>query len=184
MAAIPHAHQLAGVGVGQWFEQHRVDDAEDRGVGSDAEPESDDGDRGEDRRTAEDTERVAQVGLEVVPETHAAGLESFLAVTLLGAEGEASLAARFIGRKSPIHSGIGLHLKMESHFVRNVLVDALARQEGAEAAEELGGGTMVGPSVGRSVGQLVRRTRFTAPDQVRHASVSRASCFFPAAVRW
>ena len=55
-------HELVGPrGARQWIEQHRVDPAENRGVGADAEREHQDRDRGKARIAGERAHRVAQV---------------------------------------------------------------------------------------------------------------------------
>jgi hypothetical protein len=57
----PHLQQLLGMADGQSFEHHRIDEAEDRGVGSDAEGEGKNRDGGEARGGAKGSEGVAEV---------------------------------------------------------------------------------------------------------------------------
>jgi hypothetical protein len=61
---VPHPHQPLRVGVGQRPQQDAVDDAEDRGVGADAEGQGEDREQGESRLPQE----LADGGAEVAEE--------------------------------------------------------------------------------------------------------------------
>ena len=61
------ADELLRPRIGQRVKQRRIDDAEDRGRGSDAERDRQNRDRGEARRLAQHPQRVARVLNEVVP---------------------------------------------------------------------------------------------------------------------
>ena len=56
------ATRRAGVGERQRLEQHAVDDAEDRGVGADAERQHDHDERAEAGGLEEESERLAEIG--------------------------------------------------------------------------------------------------------------------------
>ena len=60
--AFPESDDAVGFGEGKGFEEDGVDDAEDGGVGADAEGEGEDGDCGEGGVFPELAERVFQVG--------------------------------------------------------------------------------------------------------------------------
>ena len=51
----------SGIGEGEWLQQHRIDQAEHRRIGADAERQHADGDEGEDRIARERREAVADV---------------------------------------------------------------------------------------------------------------------------
>jgi len=58
---LPHHRQPVRIGIGERPEEQRVDDAEDGGVGADAERERGNGDEGESRRADQEARRVAEV---------------------------------------------------------------------------------------------------------------------------
>jgi hypothetical protein len=59
---VKQPHEPIGLVDRQWPQQHRVDDAEDGGVGADAEREHGDDRDGESRRAEQHAERVAKIG--------------------------------------------------------------------------------------------------------------------------
>jgi hypothetical protein len=59
---VPDRDDALGVRVGQRFEQHWLDGAEDRGRRADAERQGEDADRRERRRAAQPSCGVAQIG--------------------------------------------------------------------------------------------------------------------------
>ena len=75
-----------GIGVGKRAQQHAVDDAEDGGVGADAERESEYGDDGESRRFSQHSQRVAKIAEEILEELHAALVAAFLFQLLCAAD--------------------------------------------------------------------------------------------------
>jgi len=59
-------NQLLGVGIGQWLEQVHVQDAEHRGVGTDAEGQRHDSDGGKPWRASKGSSRVAEILKKIV----------------------------------------------------------------------------------------------------------------------
>jgi hypothetical protein len=56
---MPDAEERLGVGEGEGFQEHALDDGENRGVGADPEREREDGDRGEEPRAQKPSKDVA-----------------------------------------------------------------------------------------------------------------------------
>src|SRR6185369_16526419 len=87
LAGVPlEQHEAVRLLDRQPSEQHRVDDAEQRRVGADAERERDDGDGGEARRLAHHAQAVAHVLRELLDEADAARVARLLLELLDAAE--------------------------------------------------------------------------------------------------
>ena len=115
---------------GERPQEQRVDGAEDRGVGADADGEREHGDGGEGRRAAEGAEREARVlhcGVENGESGHGARLlgECDVRLPKLLARGE----ARVLGRERAARGVLALH-RVEREMEVHLLVE-LARVVGA-----------------------------------------------------
>ena len=98
---MPEEHELAGVCNGKRSQHDHVEQAEDRGVGADAEGKGEDGDEGEARAGGEHAQAVAQVLREVLE----GGLPAGGTDAVLDGVGAAHLNARRTGGLVGRHAG-------------------------------------------------------------------------------
>jgi hypothetical protein len=162
------AYDAVGVGVGQRIEQHRLDDAEHRGVGADAQREGGNGEQREERRAPQGAQPVTQVLPEVV-EPVAARRRALLGLEQRRAGGAHLVHVAEAGegggaRRGRVHAAghVLAHalLEVEGELVVHLgagrgleRADAAAERPVAEGGEAhahpaaLGVGTAVGPAV-------------------------------------
>ena len=125
------AHQAIGLRKRQRLEQHAVDDAEDRGVGADAERQRDDRGEREGRRGAKLSRGVADVVPEVVHDV-APPLRGF-DVAIDGADVAArvvevaeflhGLRASRVGRVPERDERLDAHVEMKAELLVDVVAD-------------------------------------------------------------
>ena len=97
--------------------QHRVDQAEDGGIGANPESQGQNRHRGQCRRPAEETQRVAHVSAELVDQAQAQHLAAFLFARLDAAEFRPRPPPGFLVRE-PAASQVGfIQLDMRLQFV-------------------------------------------------------------------
>ena len=125
---LPQDDQLVAALVGQRLEEHAVDDAEDRGVGADAERHRQDDDEREAWRLEERACPVAHVLHERLGGAHEPRVADVIFHTADVAERGDRRAARLIARHAGADVLVGLHVEVEAHF-------------GVERALELGSTT-------------------------------------------
>lgn len=134
---LEQAHELAGLGVRQRLQQHRVDGAEDRGRSADA-----------DRERGERHDREAWVGNEladaeahvahaVVEEARPAGVADIVLDAFDAAECDRTRAPRLGGRLARALPIGGLHLEMCAQLFVQLALFATAEQDGAKAGDDV-----------------------------------------------
>src|SRR6185437_1592597 len=90
-------HELIGIRIGKGSQKHGIHDAENGGVGADAESEREHGDGGEAGGFAEHAQGVAEVLRQIVNIVCAAHVAAFLFELFDAAEVQKSVAAGFGG---------------------------------------------------------------------------------------
>jgi hypothetical protein len=106
------------------MQQHRIEHAEDRRVGADAERDGENHDACESWRTAQRPDRVLDVAARIVEP----GKRARVAVQILGvrhsAERPAGCEAGGIGRHAPTDQVVLDHREMGGHFTRQIVFAA------------------------------------------------------------
>src|SRR5215469_8964180 len=137
---IEHQNELIGIWIGKRSQKHSVDDAEDGGVGADAQRERQNGDGGEARTLAEHAGGIAQVLRGLVQEAPAARLAALLLERLEVTEFD-SCAPRGL---RAVHAGpdkiIGVERKMVTEFLVHVAFLLIAMDRAAQDGPEFGKG--------------------------------------------
>ena len=118
-------------------EDDRVDEAEDRRVGSDAECEREDGHCREPRSPGQRAEAVAHVAAEAELESRQPGPAAAVTHRVLVRFDAAESGARPSARFPPVESGLAhqslrFHVEMEAELLVHPLFDLLAEQQQAE----------------------------------------------------
>src|SRR6185437_7231998 len=169
--------QAIAVAVGQRLEQHAAHDAENRGVGADAQRQCDDDHRGERGTVAQRLERVAEIGHRALQPWQAA-----LRAHRLGGDREAARrhqcpATRFVRRNAAAHILGRLHVQVRLQFLAEIVIAAMPGENAGQAGEP-------GTNVSHGASPSRRGARKAAiRSAVRCQSrVSRASCLRPVAV--
>ena len=128
---------------GQRPEQQRVHQAEDRGVGADADGEDQDGDEREAGVAAQRAEGVAQVVQERVHVRNSPGVAVEEARGLDAAQCQHGLAPRLFGAQTAPAMVFGGHLQMARQLLFEIAIEAVAadergdfRRRGADAADQ------------------------------------------------
>ena len=165
-AAVFDEDQPVGVRERQRPEQQRVHQAEDRGVGADADGEDQDGDDGEAGVAAQRAEGVAQVVQERVHVRNSPGVAVEEARGLDAAQCQHGLAPRLFGAQAAPAMVFGGHLEMARQLLFEIAIEAVAADERGD----------------------FRRGRADAADQARQAGSREpgtvtVSSSFPAARR-
>ena len=107
----------------QRLDQHGVDQAEDRGVGADPEPERQQGHQRERRRPAQQPERVADVAAQLVDQPQADGVAAFLLARANAAELGERAPAGFLFRHAPPPQIRLIELEMGPHLVLHLALE-------------------------------------------------------------
>ena len=124
-------HEAITIRVRERFEQHAVDDAEDRRVGADAQAEGDDRDGGEARALAKRSRAVFQVLHEVLEPAHTARVTCFFLVLFHGSKVPHRSCTRRLGGHALANVLFGFHLDVKAHFRIELPVHAGAVPHGA-----------------------------------------------------
>ncbi len=137
-----HGHEPIGLGERERLQQHRVDDAEHRRRGADAEREGEHGDRGERRRAPQHAPAVPHVLPQHLEAGARADVTHFFLDLFRAAELHEGLPPRVIGRGAALDLLVDEHRERRLHLVVEVRVDAAAPEqvadEGANAGEPAG----------------------------------------------
>ena len=99
----------------QRFHEHHIDDAEDRGICSDAESEREERHGGKSRRSAQQADRVAHIRCQLIEDSQADGLPAFV----FSRRNTAERCLRFPGVLGPADRG-GLRYCINSASLRFV----------------------------------------------------------------
>jgi hypothetical protein len=100
-----------------------VDDAEDRGVGADAQGERHDRGGREDRVAPQAPDAVPEILEERLDDGRSRLVEARLLVLLDAAEGEERLPARLLGRQAALDQLARLHVEVEAHLFVHLFLD-------------------------------------------------------------
>ena len=176
--------QFFGTGDGEAGVEHLVRDGEDGGVGADGQSERGDGDGGEAGGFAENANRVAEVGAEVVEEAKAESGANVVFDGVGRAKLEAGLPGGITRREALQHEVLGVGLQVKAEFVIHVGFKAGAMDEGAqEDADAIpdGGGHRADSCAPGAAVSLRTAARMRAISRQR--SVSLASWRWPRSVR-
>ena len=127
--------QFVGILVGQRPEQHRADDAEDRGAGADADGERGDRNRRERRVFAQRAESVADVLQRGLDERQAAVVAVRFLNLHRSSETQDGLAPRLIERQTAPDVIVGEHVEMCGHLVLELRVQGSRCEQPMDARE-------------------------------------------------
>ena len=114
--------------VGKWAQQRRVDEAEDGGVGADAERERHDRRDREARRASQQTDGVADVASERLERREAATIAHRLGRLIDAAEVAAGRRPRRLRRQAAPDVLIGQQVEVILQFLAEVALDAVATE--------------------------------------------------------
>ena len=117
-------HEAITVGIGERFEQHTVDHAEDCGVGADPEAERDDRKNGEARALTKSANAVLHVLDEVLEPAHAARVACFFLVLFHRSKIPHRSRTRRLGGHALADVLVGFHLDVKTHFRIELAVHA------------------------------------------------------------
>ncbi len=120
----------------QHAQQHRVDQAEDGGVGADPQREGQDGDGGESRIVAQHARGIAQVLQQVFDGGPAPSLARDLPPEGGAAELQVRRAVRVGGGRAAFDRGSRLHVHVETHLLFEIAVDSPAVPQEREPPPE------------------------------------------------
>ena len=132
----PDHHQAGRIVIRQRTNENGVYNGENRGVGADAEGESEDDDGGETRTAMQQAKRVAKIAsglVEPADDIYVASVfleESGIAEAFLG------FAAGFAGRHSGGEIVCGAHFEMRAQLFVEVAIEAISSQHTAQARDE------------------------------------------------
>ncbi len=160
-----------------------VHQAEDRGVGADADGEDEDGDERRSRVAAQRAEGVAQVVQERCPSEELPGVAVEEARGLDAAQCQHGLAPRLFGAQAAPAMVFGGHLQMARQLLFEIAIEAVAANErgdfrgccpdGAEEARQAGSGAWHGHGQFEPSGCAPRMRPITA-DSRSHVEVCSA----------
>ena len=131
-------HQLPRIPDRQHPEQHRVDQAEDRGVGADTKGQRDHGDDGKAGAPPEHTEPVSQVSPQIVNDAESARVPTFFLDQLDASEGTQSRVARLLRRHARLDVVLDLSFDMEAQLLVHVAVEVRPEEQRPETSQECG----------------------------------------------
>src|SRR6476620_4877148 len=120
-----------GFRIWQRTQEHRVDEAEDRGVRSDAEREREHGDRREARALPKRAQRVSSVLQRALDQADAARVTALLAALIDAAKLTKRREPRVFGRHAGGQVRLNLTVEVIADFLVHFLFDAPAPQERA-----------------------------------------------------
>ena len=132
----PEAHDAIGVGIGQRPQQHRIDDAEDRGVRADAECERQHREGRERTRASHGAEGVAHVLCELFERHPPPGVAAGLAQQQFIAKAAAGRRARLFRARAGTAMLLLAQFAMQPHFFAQVEIEAPATEQHAQSAEK------------------------------------------------
>ena len=118
--------QLPGLSYGQKPQHHRVNQAKDGGVGSDAEGQRENSHRRNQRRTPENTQRVAAVLYKDLHQVSAAGFAALFPEFFMPAELDARPPLRFRASQARMLQVIGAVLHVCAQLLVRIVLDAPA----------------------------------------------------------
>ena len=165
--------EAIGVGERLVTEQHRVHDAEDRGVGADGEAEDQHRRRGEAPIAHQAAEAVARVARQRVEGRRPARVAAGFLDLLDAAEQAQCLEARVFPRQAARLQTLGLAFEMELQLFAQIGFAAVAEDERSEPAAD---------DVPGAHGYVLCKTRLTPADRRSHFATSVSSCLRPALV--
>ena len=163
------------VAVRQRLEQHAAHDAEDRGVGADAEREGHDHDGCERGRMPQRAHGILDVSRQALQPRQAALVAHGFHGLGHAAGRKKCLTARVLGRHAAADELSRLHLQMRLHFRAQVVIGAVLVEDARNAREQ--GADLSHDSSGRSARKAAMRSAV-----LFHSRASRASCLRPAGV--
>ncbi len=165
--------EAIGVGERLVTEQHRVHEAEDRGVGADGEAEDQHRRRGEAPIAHQAAEAVARVARQRVEGRRSARVAAGLLDLLDAAEQAHGLKARVFPRQAARLQTLGLAFEMELQLFVQIGFAAAAEDERSDPAAD---------DVPSAHGYVSCKTRLTPADRRSHFATSASSCLRPALV--
>ena len=172
-AVLIDVDEAIGVGQRLFTEQHRVHEAEDRGVGADGEAEDQHRRRREPPIAHEPAEPLPRIAHERVPGAGPARIAAVLLDLLDGAEQASWLKARLVARQAAGLQALGLAFEMELQLFVQIRFAAAAENERSEPAAD---------DVPGAHGYVRCNTRLTPADRRSHFATSASSCLRPALV--
>ena len=128
----PHGDEPVGVRVRKRRQEHRIDNAEDGGVGADAEREREDGREGEGGSATKAAQRVRHIAEGLIDDRHAAAIAIRLFRRLEPAKLQDGVAARLVGRHAGPDAGVDVQLQVALELLGQVGVAMTAPHEVAE----------------------------------------------------
>ena len=129
-------HQLPRIPDRQHPEQHRVDQAEDRGVGADTKGQRDHGDDGKAGAPPEHTEPVSQVSPQIVNDAESARIPTFFLDQLDASEGTQSRVARLLRRHARLDVVLDLSFDMEAQLLGHFVFETRFAEESPQACSQ------------------------------------------------
>lgn len=132
-ADVVERHELVGTLDRQWPQQHRVDQAEDGGVGAGAERQRDDGHGGKAALPAEHAQGVSQILERRLDERQAAAIPIDLFDLIDAAEGAQRRVPGVVSGHPSAPVLVDLHLEVAADLVVEIPLEPAAREQGAQA---------------------------------------------------
>jgi hypothetical protein len=172
---LPDDDQSIGAGEGDGATQHPIEDAEQRGVGADAEGEGENRGEREAWRVLQLTNGVSHVAHDGGESIAAAGVARLFAHLLRAPEGQSCATPGFVARHPLLFEASRRHLDVELYLVLVFAITTPASERPAQPREPIGEGVH-----GRA--PLHARMAFTAADERSHPPCSATSRRRPAAV--
>ncbi len=121
--------QAVGLRERYWPEQHRIDDAEDRRVGSDSAPEGKHADRYKRRRPPKLAERISNVGPDAVREIDPPLVATAFDHGTRRSEPELRLPSRFVHAHAARDVPADHHLEVKVHFASKLPIHPVPEHE-------------------------------------------------------
>ena len=160
----------------QRLDQHGVDEAEDRRVGADPEPERQQGDQRERRRPPQEPECVADVAAQLVEQPQADGVAAFLLARGNAAELGERTPAGFLFRHTPPAQIRLIELEVGPHLVLHLTLEVSAAAADAKPRSDACDETHRSSGIASSANPIASENR-------RQYAVSSLRRRRPAAVR-